>query len=309
MRKVLIVTHDFPGGGGLRLDKFAHRLPALGYEPVILTVRTGRQRELPLSGPKSNGLRVERTLCMRKSPFRVFSKLFHSWAMTVYFESLFFIPDLYVTWLPSALIKGCRMIRKEAIDLVLTTSPPESIHITGMLLARLTGVRWIADFQDLWTTKKVVYRPPTPLHDLIVKRMERLVYDRCDHIIANTMGNERVYRESFGIDASKITVIPNGYDGRERAVPMTARTDEFTVGYMGYFDKRGFPWKEFILALKRLAGAPRIPGSSSTYAARYRSRQGSSSRVRGWRTGSSSTATCPTPMHSRLSAGATCCSF
>ena len=217
MRKVLIITHDFPGGGGLRLDKFAHRLPALGYEPVILTVRTGRQRELPLPGPKSNGLRVERTLCMRKSPFRVFSKLFHSWAMTVYFESLFFVPDLYVTWLPSALMKGCRMIRKEAIDLVLTTSPPESIHITGMLLARLTGVRWIADFQDLWTTKKVVYRPPTPLHDLIVKRMERLVYDRCDHIIANTMGNERVYRESFGIDASKITVIPNGYDGGEKA--------------------------------------------------------------------------------------------
>jgi glycosyltransferase involved in cell wall biosynthesis len=258
MRKVLIVTHDFPGGGGLRLDKFAGRLPALGYEPVILTVRTGTPHKQPPASPDAGGPRIERTLCLRKSPFRVFSRLFHSWALTVYFENLFFVPDLYITWLPTALVKGLRIVRREAIDLVLTSSPPESIHMIGMLLGKLTGVPWIADFQDLWTTKKVVYRPPTPLHDRIVKSIERLVYDRCDHIIANTQGNGGVYRELFGIDGRKITVIPNGYDATEQkdGAPAGDRAGAFTIGYMGYFDKRGFPWKEFILALKDLVCAP-----------------------------------------------------
>ncbi|MGA3175233.1 MAG: glycosyltransferase family 4 protein [Syntrophorhabdales bacterium] len=261
MRRVLMVTHDFPGSGGLRLDKFARRLPGLGYEPIILTVRTGAG---DANGPASRSgdrVRTERTLCLRKSPFRIFSKFFHSWHLTTYFESLFFIPDLYVTWLPTALARGYRLIREEKIDIILTSSPPESLHLIGLVLARLTGARWIADFQDLWTTKKVAYRPPTALHDRIVKRLERAVYDRCDHIIANTRGNERFYKELFGIDGRKITVIPNGYDGTEKRTgpSRTAGRSDFTIGYMGYFDKKGFPWQDFLLSLKKLVSSPPYP--------------------------------------------------
>lgn len=35
-------------------------------------------------------------------------------------------------------------------DWVISTSPPESIHVAGEWLARQTGARWLADFRDLW---------------------------------------------------------------------------------------------------------------------------------------------------------------
>ena len=55
---------------------------------------------------------------------------------------------------------------------------------------------------------------------------------------------------------SKISVIHGGYDpdAAQQSQPETrqSRNKEFTIGYMGKFDKAGFPWKAFLLALKRL---------------------------------------------------------
>lgn len=35
-------------------------------------------------------------------------------------------------------------------DWVLSTSPPESIHVAGARISQRTGARWLADFRDLW---------------------------------------------------------------------------------------------------------------------------------------------------------------
>lgn len=35
-------------------------------------------------------------------------------------------------------------------DWVISTSPPESIHVAGERIARQTGAKWAADFRDLW---------------------------------------------------------------------------------------------------------------------------------------------------------------
>ncbi len=57
---------------------------------------------------------------------------------------------------PDPDIRWCRRAAQVVIasgwkpDWVLSTSPPESIHVAGEMLARRTGARWIADFRDLW---------------------------------------------------------------------------------------------------------------------------------------------------------------
>jgi glycosyltransferase involved in cell wall biosynthesis len=285
--KVLLIVHDFPGNGGLRFVKFVQHLPGANYEPLVLTVK-GRSGHTDGAG-SDREVRILRTACLHKSPFRVFSKLFGAWSLTTYLESLFFVPDLFVTWIPSALIKGIRLIREEHIPVVVTTSPPESLHIIGLLLKRFTGVKWIADFQDLWTTKKVVYRAPTRLHDAMVKRLEKTVYAQADHIVANTHGNKRFYLDLFSIPESKVTVIPNGYDRTERDLtPLPDYRDqkEFSIGYMGYFDKPGFPWKEFLraflLVLKATEGTKvklNVAGYVSKDARRFIEAEGLSDHV------------------------------
>ena len=152
MKKALIIVHDVPGKGGSRFAKFVRHLPRLGYEPIVLTIRMGRNGAN--GAPPGEDLRIYRTWGLYKSPFRVFSKLFHAWSWTVYCERLFFIPDLFVTWLPSALWTGYRLIRDEGIDVLRHHLAPESAHLAGLLLKRLTGVPWTSPISGLMDHQK-----------------------------------------------------------------------------------------------------------------------------------------------------------
>ena len=45
---------------------------------------------------------------------------------------------------------GTRVVREREIDVVLSTSPPNSVHVIGAAIARRTGVPFVADFRDSW---------------------------------------------------------------------------------------------------------------------------------------------------------------
>lgn len=255
MKKVLIFLSEFPGRGG-RNFKLIKYLTDYGYAPVCITnsVKGDTVGERIVREELNGNLRVVSTFALNRSPFRVFSKLFNSWATTAWFDRFFFVPDLLLTWVPSAYLAGYKIIEQEEISAVMTVSPPESVHLVGLLLEHTTGVKWVTDFEDLWTTKKIVYRPPTPLHDGLCRRMERAIYETADHIIANTETNREVYVNRFGIPEEKITVVTLGYDPCELVgLPQDNKAgDGFKIGYMGYLDK-GLPWREFFLALKQVA--------------------------------------------------------
>ncbi len=174
-------------------------------------------------------------------------------------ETFFFIPDLGITWVPDALMKGLRILRNENIDLIFSTSPPESTHMIGRMLSRISGKKWIADFRDLWTQKKIVaYRPPTIFHHKMAKRLEQGFLLGADHVIAVTEEIKEIYLNSFPLDKKKITVITNGYDPEDsKSINTQAplNTGSLNIGYMGTFDKRGFPWRQFLTALSQLIHA------------------------------------------------------
>jgi len=261
MKKLIVISHDFPGLGGSVRYNLVKFLPNFGYHPIVISNRTRKdpREERIIAEELKDNFTLFNTLCMNKSPFRVFSKFFHSWETTAYFERMFFIPDLYVNWLPSTVMRGISILRREDIAAILTLSPPESIHLSGLLLKKYSGVKWITNFADLWTTKKVVFRPTTVVHEKIIKWMEKQVYAQADHIIANTKGNREIYLNDFQLSEEKTSVIPGGYDPSEFSVKFEARTEaerhEFTIGYMGTFDKRGLPWKEFLSAVKSLVAS------------------------------------------------------
>src|SRR4029077_712089 len=58
------------------------------------------------------------------------------------------VPDENVSWNLTAIPAAVRIIRQEGIDVVLTTSPPSSVHLIGAAAKRATGVRWVADLRD-----------------------------------------------------------------------------------------------------------------------------------------------------------------
>ena len=58
-------------------------------------------------------------------------------------------PDSNITWARDVI----KVVKSQSLkpDWIMTTSPPESIHIAGAELAKHLGVPWIAELRDTWT--------------------------------------------------------------------------------------------------------------------------------------------------------------
>src|SRR5205814_4867676 len=61
------------------------------------------------------------------------------------------VPEpLLAAWAPFARRKAVRLARAQRFDCVVTSSPPESVHLVGRALSR-RGVPWVVDLRDGWT--------------------------------------------------------------------------------------------------------------------------------------------------------------
>ena len=65
------------------------------------------------------------------------------------------VPEpLLAAWVPFARARALRLNHRESFDCVITSSPPESVHMIGKALRR-RGVPWVADLRDGWTFEPI----------------------------------------------------------------------------------------------------------------------------------------------------------
>lgn len=262
--KVLVVVDQFPATGGSRVDKFVRLLPELGIEPVVLApaeteTASGNRIRAELY---PDSLRVHRVPSLGWSYFTVRylsrgpgSRHYELLRALSYPERLLLFPDHMVRWIPLAIRRARQVVREEGIRVVFTSSPPESTHLVGLRLHDALGLRWIADFRDLWTEKTMLYRPASRWHDRAVRALEERVIRTADHVIANTPQNLARYRRRFALPDDRVTMIPNGFDPRDAEgfpPPPPQPRDAMRLGYAGNMDKHGLPWREFLEAVRRL---------------------------------------------------------
>lgn len=266
MQKVLIVVDCFPATGGSRIDKFVKFLPEFRIEPVVLSAKELnsphaqelKQRFYPRDLKCYHAAPIARSYFthrfLKRGPQASDYKLL---SLLSFPERCLLVPDYMVTWIPLGIRLAKRVVQSENISAVLTTSPFESAHLIGRSLKKNLGLRWVADFRDLWTEKKLLYRPATRLHDLWIQRLERRVFAEADFIIANTPENREHYIKRFNLSADRLETITNGFDRDdlkwESRSPEGLAPAVFQVGYAGDFDKHEFPWRLALDALKRLA--------------------------------------------------------
>jgi glycosyltransferase involved in cell wall biosynthesis/2-polyprenyl-3-methyl-5-hydroxy-6-metoxy-1,4-benzoquinol methylase len=114
-----------------------------------------------------------------------------------------------------AVIEAVRAIRREKIEYILTSCPPYSAHLVGLLAKWTTGVRWwVADFRDPWMTTGTKALSPTCSASLGIERwMERAVVGNADRIVTNTeMLCEGLKRAYDSIPKERFACITNGFD-------------------------------------------------------------------------------------------------
>ena len=155
--KVLLVSFYFPpaGGGGVQRPlKLAQYLPALGIETHVLAPDDPQwiHRDDALRVPTQAWVHRARYLgpSGRKPAEELHGKqgLARMTTQARLFGRRALVPDENVPWNLTAIPAAIKLVRKHDIDVVITTSPPNSIHLVGAAVKRATGARWVADLRD-----------------------------------------------------------------------------------------------------------------------------------------------------------------
>jgi len=270
-KKILLITYHFPPSsaiGGVRIASFTKYLPNEGWEPIVLTIQDSYVEHkdealldlLPPVAiyktrllPSINELYLKiKSLISKNWPARTCSDAISSHSNNNTFTkqsnqlksirnfivALMAVPDEKRNWIIPATIKALHIIRREKIHYCLTSSPPYSTHIIGLLIKLIRKqTKWIADFRDPWMVPldKRLY-PTTFFSKAIDYCLENNVIRKADLVLTTTklLADELsgYYRKYH---SSKFIVVPNGFESEVCAFVDTRCYDIFTISYTGSF--------------------------------------------------------------------------
>jgi glycosyltransferase involved in cell wall biosynthesis len=256
--KVLLVTMYFPpaGGGGVQRPlKFATHLPSFGIETHVLAPDDPKwvHRDEEATPPSQAWVHRVRYHGPRgRIPSEELYALEGLHRVRYQAGALFrraLVPDKSVTWAPNAIPAAIRIVKREGIDAVLTTSPPNSINLIGAAIKRATGVKWIADLRD-----PLIADADNPVERMAARAKERtqilvarLVASQADAIVTAWEGIAQEIR-GFGPKAG-VTVIPNGADYDDFEGLAYEPGTRFRITHTGSFFGKRDP-RPFLTALK-----------------------------------------------------------
>ncbi len=267
MRRVLIISYYWPptGGSGVqRWVKFAKYLPSLGWQPVIYTPSNPEQLAVDESLLAEIPPEVEVLKQPIREPYAIYHKLVgrgsgkgagvnpinaqkKNWKqkLMLWVRSNFFVPDPRAGWVRPSVGFLCRYLSEHPVDVIVTTGPPQSVHLIGRGLKRALGVPWVVDFRDPWT--RMFFFENLPLLPWVRRnhfKLEKSVLDEASAIISVT---PRVQADFASMTSTPVHLITNGYDESDFAAELPARNDgKFRIVHTGLFASDGNPlelWK------------------------------------------------------------------
>ncbi|HYA09873.1 MAG TPA: glycosyltransferase, partial [Gaiellaceae bacterium] len=159
------------------------------------------------------------------------------------------VPDENVPWSTAALPAAVRIVRREEIDVVLTTSPPGSIHLLGAAVQTATGARWVADLRDSLTAhphRRGQESRLVRLKETTAAGVARLVAARADAIVAAA---DAIAEEARALaPKGPVVTIANGCDFDDFAGLEHHPSERLRITHAGSFFGKRDP-KPFLRAL------------------------------------------------------------
>jgi len=146
------------------------------------------------------------------------------------------LPDSYVGWSRRARAAASRRIAQGGIDAVISSSPPDSVHLAARALRRGPGVPWLADFRDPWIG--LAFRtPPTAWHAARQRALECGVLAGADAVLVASRTHQRALPGACqGVDRARIEWLPNGYEPEAAPAAPAAEmgtSDAYVLAFTG----------------------------------------------------------------------------
>ncbi|WP_342120941.1 glycosyltransferase [Pseudoduganella sp. OTU4001] len=233
VKRVLMVAFHFPplrGSSGIqRTLKFVQYLPTLGWQPLVLSAHP---RAYANQGPDQMGEIPPGTVVARAWALDAARHL--SWRGR--YVGWTALPDRFASWTLGALPAALGLVRRHRPQVIWSTFPIASATLIGLLLHKLTGLPWIADFRDPMTDDGY---PEHPRVWRVWRWIERQAVRQAAHVVCTTPGAVVTYRTRYPeIPAERFVVIENGYDEENfrdasQAAPQAAPGQPLTLVHSG----------------------------------------------------------------------------
>ncbi|HTH55602.1 MAG TPA: glycosyltransferase [Cyclobacteriaceae bacterium] len=256
-KRVLVITYYWPPAGGIAVQrwvKFCKYLSEYGWQPIVFTVSNGHYQLTDNSMAHD----VEHLTVIRRpilEPYRLYQIFAGKKTgnlnpdeirpdesvsllkkISVWIRSNFFIPDARRFWIKPSIHYLTGFLAKNKVDAIISTGPPHSAHLIALGLKKKTGLPWLADFRDPWTTMDY-YRELllTKRADRKHHRLEKEVLNTADVVTVIGQGMKDEFDEKGG---SPIRIVTNGFDESDFAADSIVPDKEFSIVHMGSFFAR-----------------------------------------------------------------------
>ena len=268
MKRVLIISYYWPptGGSGVqRWVKFAKYLPAEGWQPVIYTPENPEQLAVDTTLEAEIPAEAEIIKTRITEPYELYKKFLRrsghskeavevnpvnaqekSFAQkaAMWVRGNFFRPDPRCLWIRPSVRFLKKYLEEHPVDLIVSTGPPQSMHMIGLRLSQETGLPWIADFRDPWT--KIFYFKHLSMTRATEKwhhKMERKVLDNASAVVAVS---PLVQQDFQAMTDTPVELITNGFDendfNSEKCTEAFGGPDrDFVITHTGLFAADGNP--------------------------------------------------------------------
>jgi glycosyltransferase involved in cell wall biosynthesis len=143
------------------------------------------------------------------------------------------LPDYARGWVLPAGLKARSLVRSERIQAVVTSGPPHSAHLAGLIATFGRPDLLTIDMRDPWAglDASAWGHADSHLARWLIPRLERLVFSRARRVIGNTAEFAATLRRSrAGVD---VEFIPNGVDTDQLPDPMPPPSPGLTVVHIG----------------------------------------------------------------------------
>lgn len=261
MKKVLIITYYWPptGGSGVqRWVKFSKYLPQFGWQPIIYTPEnpemTSIDKTLEEDVPKE-AIVIRRHIMEFYSLYRWITgkkddatkqevnpinnqKKTFGQKLMLFLRGNLFIPDPRVTWVRPSVHFLKKYLKDNPVDAIVSTGPPQSMHLIARRLAKDTGIPWVADFRDPWT--KMFYFKHLCLCKWAEHKHHRMEQQVLDDATAVVAVSPLVQEDFQAMTRTPVELITNGFD--EDDFSQVVEPDGyFNVTHTGLFAADGNP--------------------------------------------------------------------
>ncbi|HOK96469.1 MAG TPA: hypothetical protein P5175_11145 [Anaerohalosphaeraceae bacterium] len=259
-KKVLMICYQFPpdmGVGSLRSRKYAQYLEDFGWECSVLTRCFGRDRKVHFPGTVTitsvyapdlsqwlgQLVRIVQSLrrWLRKkcstvgstnNPSAAAALSSDGMGMATQIQRMFLLPDTQFLWILAAI--PFALWKQRDCRVIYTSAWPVSCHVLGLLVHKLTGKPWVADYRDEWTLN-TQWLPPTRFHRWLGEKLDAACVRNARFVVNTTEIRTQNFIHKFGGNPNKYVTIHNGYDQQDIApyLALTPPAEVLTLTSIG----------------------------------------------------------------------------